>query len=391
MFVESDSDPIEQFVCDAAGLDGKGKVFYVDQIVLRDRDTDKDGTAEERAYYLQNEHLDIVALVDDSGNQIEMVRYSSYGTPFGLPGGDCDSDGDCDDSDTTDTDQVQSWIDQSAYDVRGDINLDGTVTASDKSLLSSGSYTGTASGFGTIGTSNQTYSYEGQVSQLGGAVGIGRGTLRSTGLGIWHGRIKSTGCDEGPINSYYSLSLSKSAANGGYCGDFKDGDCGGTAAGSDLGGEPCATCAPSANVATTPSTGPCAFSITHETSDPVPGKCIWKLIYLGRPILVCAPDENREDMPNNCKIKVTLRLSSGGGCWTYQPFTLYEGDDNYAQGNGEDYSPTNEIEMDMNAACSNHWVDYVEWGTDDEFATAIVVVECGSCGGTKTGTGGSGH
>ena len=54
-----------------------------------------------------------------------MIRYSSYGVPFGLPAGDADSDGDCDNGDSTDTNQIQTWIDTPSYDMRGDIDLDG--------------------------------------------------------------------------------------------------------------------------------------------------------------------------------------------------------------------------------------------------------------------------
>jgi len=65
----------------------------------------------------------------------EWVKYSAYGIPFGLPGGDTDSDGDCD---TTDVNQVQTWINGSTYDVRGDIDLDGDVDATDKSTIQAG-------------------------------------------------------------------------------------------------------------------------------------------------------------------------------------------------------------------------------------------------------------
>ena len=93
-----------------------------DILVLRDKDANtawsaaSDGTLEERIYYCHNWRGDVVALIDDTADQVEQVRYSSYGLPFGLPMGDSDSDGDLD---STDTNQIQSWIDASAYDVRG--------------------------------------------------------------------------------------------------------------------------------------------------------------------------------------------------------------------------------------------------------------------------------
>jgi RHS repeat-associated protein len=62
--------------------------------------------------------------------------------PFGLPGGDCDSDGDCDYGDTTDTDQIQAWIAAYSYDVRGDLDLDGDVDAADKGVAGAAPFSG---------------------------------------------------------------------------------------------------------------------------------------------------------------------------------------------------------------------------------------------------------
>jgi RHS repeat-associated protein len=107
-------------------------------VVLRDKDANtswtsaSDGTLEERIFYCQNWRADVVALVDSNGQMLEWVKYSAYGVPFGLPGGDTDSDGDCDATDVT---QVQTWIDAPAYDVRGDIDIDGDVDAADKSTI----------------------------------------------------------------------------------------------------------------------------------------------------------------------------------------------------------------------------------------------------------------
>jgi hypothetical protein len=76
-----------------------------------------------------------VAIVTTSGGQKEQVRYSAYGVPFGLPAGDVDSDGDCNSGDTSDSDQIQTWITGMAYDVRGDADLDGDVDATDKAAV----------------------------------------------------------------------------------------------------------------------------------------------------------------------------------------------------------------------------------------------------------------
>jgi RHS repeat-associated protein len=122
-----DADPYELFVHHEAGMDGGGS--YIDAMVCRMRDTDT-GTAgfEERLYYCQNYRNDVVAIVSDTGTQVEQVRYSAYGVPFGLPAGDTDSDGDVGTFEYLD---VQDWINTSTYDVRGDLDLDGDLDIDD--------------------------------------------------------------------------------------------------------------------------------------------------------------------------------------------------------------------------------------------------------------------
>ncbi len=130
--------PKEEWVNQDAGLHGRGGSCYINGVVLRNKDANtawtsaSDGTLEERIQLCQNRRGDVSALVYASGDLVEQIRYSPYGTPFGLPGGDTDSDGDCDATDVT---QIQTWIDAPAYDVRGDIELDGDVDATDKSIV----------------------------------------------------------------------------------------------------------------------------------------------------------------------------------------------------------------------------------------------------------------
>jgi RHS repeat-associated protein len=53
---------------------------YVDQLLLRRRDTDGDGTLDEHLYALQDTHSNVVAVVDeDSGNVLERCDYAPYG------------------------------------------------------------------------------------------------------------------------------------------------------------------------------------------------------------------------------------------------------------------------------------------------------------------------
>ena len=77
---------------------------------------------------------------------LEWVKYSSYGVPFGLPGGDTNSDGDCDAADVT---QVGTWSESTTYDVRGDIDLDGDVDVYDSGTISD-DYSGITMGRGEL-------------------------------------------------------------------------------------------------------------------------------------------------------------------------------------------------------------------------------------------------
>jgi YD repeat-containing protein len=135
---ESDTSPKEDFVPHQAGLDGNGGSSYIDLVVCRNKDANtawtsaSDGVLEERLYYCQNWRADVSVIVTSSGTMKEWVKYSGYGIPFGLPGGDANSSGA---TDSTDVNQVQTWINASTYDVRGDIDLNGTVDSTDKSTI----------------------------------------------------------------------------------------------------------------------------------------------------------------------------------------------------------------------------------------------------------------
>src|SRR4030095_3760066 len=63
------------------------------------------------------------------------AKHSAYGVPFCLPVGDTGSVGAR--SQTTDANQIQTWINGSAYDVRGDTNLDGVVNTTDQHYVMS--------------------------------------------------------------------------------------------------------------------------------------------------------------------------------------------------------------------------------------------------------------
>jgi RHS repeat-associated protein len=132
---DDDSDPKEQFVYHNAGTDGLGGASYIDDVVLRDKDANtawhaqSDGTLEERIYYCQNWRHDVVALITDGGEQVEQVRYTSYGIPLGIPAGDIDHDFDVDSADATAFDGLGS------YEVYADLDLDGDNDATDRATI----------------------------------------------------------------------------------------------------------------------------------------------------------------------------------------------------------------------------------------------------------------
>lgn len=134
----SDSNPKEQFVPHLAGLDGQGAAGLLDDLVLRNRDESSawtaasDGTMETRRYYCQNWRADVVTMITETGAQVEEVRYSPYGEPFGMFAGDVDDDGDVD---GTDRGQVGTWASGGVYDARGDLDRDGDVDTADRNAV----------------------------------------------------------------------------------------------------------------------------------------------------------------------------------------------------------------------------------------------------------------
>lgn len=120
-------------------------------------------------------------LVKSNGFVVEHARYSSYGVPFGLSGGDADSDGDCDQGDI---DQIQSWIDASGYDPLGDVNIDGVVDSSDKSAVQN-HYLGAAGGMGVL--SSNAANRRGYAGYQWAQAGFWHVRLRAlhSGLGAW--------------------------------------------------------------------------------------------------------------------------------------------------------------------------------------------------------------
>ena len=59
---------------------------YIDDLVLRDRDTNADGTLDERLYSLQDANWNMVALIDTDAAAQERYHYSPFGWPIILDG-----------------------------------------------------------------------------------------------------------------------------------------------------------------------------------------------------------------------------------------------------------------------------------------------------------------
>jgi len=69
--VETNSDPDRNFVC---GL------RYVDDIVMRDRDTGNDGTFDERLYGMQDANWGVTGITNETGAMKERYAFTAYGT-----------------------------------------------------------------------------------------------------------------------------------------------------------------------------------------------------------------------------------------------------------------------------------------------------------------------
>jgi RHS repeat-associated protein len=64
----------------SAALQNVWGLMYIDGLVLRDRDTDGNGTLDERRYCLQDGNWNAVALVDTSGDVTQRFCYQPFGT-----------------------------------------------------------------------------------------------------------------------------------------------------------------------------------------------------------------------------------------------------------------------------------------------------------------------
>lgn len=192
-FRAGDSDPKEEWVCQQAGLDGRGGSSFINGIVLRDRDENSgwtsasDGTMEQRFFYSQNWRGDVVALTSYTGKQVEQVRYSAYGVPFGLPGGDLDRDGNCDSADRT---ALEALVAMTGYSSAGDLDTDGDCDTTDLGLFDA-NYDGSVLGVGNLSNVSSCRADQASILFAHGCIQglrIDRFRIRSSVLGGWKSR-----------------------------------------------------------------------------------------------------------------------------------------------------------------------------------------------------------
>jgi len=117
------------------------------------------------------------ALVTSAGHMLEWVKYSPYGIPFGLPAGDTNSDGDCDNADLS---TISGWA--SGYDTRADLNIDGGVDSADSALT----ITGIVGGYRVLAaaTTGNTRGLAGSVLAFSSSYHMRRRYVDST-MGVW--------------------------------------------------------------------------------------------------------------------------------------------------------------------------------------------------------------
>jgi YD repeat-containing protein len=55
---------------------------YIDEVILRDRDTDENGSLDERLFSMQDANWNVVGIIDDAGICVERYSYFAYGKPM---------------------------------------------------------------------------------------------------------------------------------------------------------------------------------------------------------------------------------------------------------------------------------------------------------------------
>jgi len=357
MFVDSDTDPTEEYLHHGAGDGGYGWASYIDDVVFRDRDTDANGTLDERIWYAQNWRHDVVAIVDDNGHQLETVRYSSYGVPFGMPGGDADSDGDCDAGNTADTDQIQIWANASAWDFRGDMDLDGDVDSADKSIAQGAPFNGRCLGrallsMGDVKNHRSFASYAWDSSVEFHWV---RSRRLNSELGRWGGRDRFGNTDGVSVVAYVRSSPIRYVDPSGLCSVEASSDWRRDCALTD--------CPANGTWGAQPSNGPCRFVVNASVTSTSPGTCMYTATS-------CVPNIE-------CKVYWRVEVTSLSGCAVTR-FTWYDGPANFFFGipSGEWGRGAGVFSPVQRELCGRNWTDFFATGSAQEVAYLWLRIDC---------------
>ena len=181
MWRAGDTAPTEVFVYLNAGRDGYGGSSYIDDCVLRERDTNANGSLDERLYYLQNWRVHGtgrprprgassgstslrcvahgVVIMNYDGAVKERVTYDAYGRPHAFSPGDIKRtsgsadrpDGTLDANDTWTTGSVV-W-NKDLGNASGVAIPNNTVDANDGTTLTNLKAAGYSAGYGVLSTS----------------------------------------------------------------------------------------------------------------------------------------------------------------------------------------------------------------------------------------------
>ena len=114
-----------------AGVAGSGISSYIDNVLLRDKDTSAAWTAaasatlNERRYMLQNWRADVTTMVNTAGEPIEWYRYTAYGQPTSHPIADVNGDGVVNSADAA------AWLDLQSGDSSGSVWLNDDLNRDD--------------------------------------------------------------------------------------------------------------------------------------------------------------------------------------------------------------------------------------------------------------------
>ncbi|HYD02208.1 MAG TPA: RHS repeat-associated core domain-containing protein [Phycisphaerales bacterium] len=157
MWRAGDTAPTEVFVYLNAGRDGFGGSSYIDDCVLRERDTNANGTFDDRYYYLQNWRHDVVCIMNYDGAVKERLTYDAYGRPHAFSPGDVKTAGGADRPDGT-LDANDTWTTGSVLwnkdlgNASGVAIPNGVVDANDGTTLTNLKTAGYSAGYGLLST-----------------------------------------------------------------------------------------------------------------------------------------------------------------------------------------------------------------------------------------------